>query len=129
MIGADEKDFIRGGFKADVRSDGRRCLESRPLALSLGDLQQCSGSARCTLGSNDVIVGVKVSLLVHVLSCIVKIALHGKRQMYAACECRQSWDRRYQTPLTAEESRSQWNAAHVQAQSYRCVDAEQHRGS
>ncbi|CAK0752194.1 hypothetical protein CVIRNUC_002127 [Coccomyxa viridis] len=62
MIGADEKDFIRGGFKADVRSDGRRCLESRPLALSLGDLQQCSGSARCTLGSNDVIVGVKAEL-------------------------------------------------------------------
>ena len=90
MIGADEKDFIRGGFKADLRSDGRHRLESRPVALSLGYLQQCSGSARCTLGSNDVIVGVKVSLLVHVLPCIVKIALHEKRQMYAAYECRQN---------------------------------------
>ncbi len=62
MIGADEKDFIRGGFKADIRSDGRACNDSRPLSLSLGDLQQCSGSARCTLGSTDVIVGVKVPM-------------------------------------------------------------------
>ena len=85
MIGADEKDFIRGGFKADVRSDGRHCLDSRPLALSLGDLQQCSGSARCTLGSNDVIVGVKVSLLVHVLPCIVKIALYWERDRCMQC--------------------------------------------
>ena len=49
MIGSDEKDFIRGGFKADIRSDGRACNDSRPLSLSLGDLQPCSGSARCTL--------------------------------------------------------------------------------
>ncbi|CAL5227658.1 g10664 [Coccomyxa viridis] len=62
MIGSDEKDFIRGGFKADIRSDGRACNDSRPLSLSLGDLQPCSGSARCTLGSTDVIVGVKAEL-------------------------------------------------------------------
>ncbi len=62
MIGSDEKDFIRGGFKADIRSDGRACNDSRPLSLSLGDLQPCSGSARCTLGSTDVIVGVKVPM-------------------------------------------------------------------
>ena len=60
MIGIDEKQFIRDGFRADIRSDGRACNDSRPLAISLGDLQQCSGSARCTLGSTDVIVGVKV---------------------------------------------------------------------
>ncbi len=60
MIGIDEKQFIREGFTADIRSDGRACNDSRPLALSLGDLQQCSGSARCTLGSTDVIVGIKV---------------------------------------------------------------------
>ena len=62
MIGSDEKGFIRAGFEADLRSDGRNCNDSRPLSLSLGDLQQCSGSARCTLGSTDVIVGVKVSI-------------------------------------------------------------------
>ena len=66
MIGADERDFIRGGFKADIRSDGRACNDSRPLSLSLGDLQQCSGSARCTLGSTDVIVGVKVPMKMNI---------------------------------------------------------------
>ena len=60
MIGVDERDFIRGGFRADIRSDGRACDDARPVSLSLGDLQQCSGSARCTLGLTDVIVGVKV---------------------------------------------------------------------
>ena len=60
MIGLDEKEFIRDGLKAGIRSDGRACNDSRPVSLSLGDFQQCSGSARCALGSTDVIVGVKV---------------------------------------------------------------------
>ena len=60
MIGVSERECVWGGFRADIRSDGRACDDSRPLRLSVGDLQQCSGSARCTMGSTDVIAGVKV---------------------------------------------------------------------
>ena len=69
MIGADEREYIRGGFRTDIRSDGRASNDSRPLRLSVGDLQQCSGSARCTMGSTDVLAGVKVCRSPSVIPC------------------------------------------------------------
>jgi exosome complex RNA-binding protein Rrp42 (RNase PH superfamily) len=60
MPGRDEKQFILQGFHESLRCDGRGCTDTRPIVISVGDMQQCSGSARCSLGSTAVVVGVKV---------------------------------------------------------------------
>lgn len=63
MIGRDLKQYTVQGFQDDLREDGRSCRDVRPIKLALGVLQQCSGSARCSLGNTDVLVGVKVGHL------------------------------------------------------------------
>lgn len=62
MAGEDLKSYIVQGFQDNLREDGRACREFRPINVSVGDLQQCSGSARCSVGSTQVLVGVKVTL-------------------------------------------------------------------
>ncbi len=86
MIGLEEKKFIRDGFKAGIRSDGRACSDSRPVSLSLGDLQQCSGSARCALGSTNVIVGVKVRSDLSAVSTSTSFVYHQS----SLCACMQA---------------------------------------
>ena len=67
MASSDEKAYIVQGFQDDLRDDGRSCRQSRRLSLSLGVLPQCSGSARCSIGLTEVIVGVKVGVLGSIL--------------------------------------------------------------
>ena len=125
MIGGDEKDFIRGGLKADIRSDGRACNDSRHLSLSVGDLQQCSGSARCTMGSTDVIVGVKVYENLNATPMTSMCPGHGwcQHQHFA---CRPNWGRLYQIHQTVEECKSQWSVVPVQGQHLRSAGMMQY---
>ena len=53
--------YLSQGIELGIRSDGRGCLDCRPLELELGLIAQANGSARLHLGRTDVIVGVKVS--------------------------------------------------------------------
>ncbi|CAL8462353.1 g1886 [Coccomyxa elongata] len=62
MAGEDMKSYIVQGFQDNLREDGRSCREFRPITLSVSGLQQCSGSARCSIGSTQVLVGVKVEI-------------------------------------------------------------------
>lgn len=64
MAGEDLKSYIVQGFQDDLREDGRSCRELRPVTLSVSGLQQCSGSARCSIGSTQVLVGIKVMLTI-----------------------------------------------------------------
>lgn len=68
MAGEDLERYIVQGFQDNLREDGRSCREFRPITLSVGGLQQCSGSARCSIGNTQVLVGVKVTLPT-LLSC------------------------------------------------------------
>ena len=55
-----EKRFIIDGVAQELRNDGRACHECRALSLESGVLSNCNGSARVTLASTDVCVGVKL---------------------------------------------------------------------
>lgn len=57
-----ERTYIIDGVKAGIRSDGRGCLDFRPLQLELSLVLQANGSARLLLGETDVLVGVKAEL-------------------------------------------------------------------
>lgn len=62
LLSEGEKSWIREGFECNVRNDGRKCLDLRTAVIEIGLISSASGSARVRLGSNDVIVGVKVPL-------------------------------------------------------------------
>lgn len=59
MPGKCLKKYVVHGFQEDLRQDGRSCKDMRPIRIVTGMLQQCSGSARCSLGNTEVLIGVK----------------------------------------------------------------------
>ncbi|KAF6173369.1 hypothetical protein GIB67_027064, partial [Kingdonia uniflora] len=64
MVGLSigEKHFIEGGIAQDLRTDGRKRWEYRPLLIETGVIPQASGSARVKMGGTDVIASVKAEL-------------------------------------------------------------------
>lgn len=56
----EEKTFILHGVEENLRTDGRSCMEYRPMELELGVVQTSFGSARLRLANTDVLVSVKV---------------------------------------------------------------------
>jgi exosome complex component RRP42 len=60
MSSAAEDAFIRAGFAADLRTDGRARNQYRQIDVATNFLAQCNGSARVQLGATDVVAGVKV---------------------------------------------------------------------
>ncbi|KAI0226077.1 hypothetical protein L0F63_005128, partial [Massospora cicadina] len=59
-ISPSEIDYIVKGVDSDIRLDGRRRLDYRPIYVETGLLPHASGSARVQLGDGtDVVVGIK----------------------------------------------------------------------
>uniref|UniRef100_A0A8R1DJ56 Ribosomal RNA-processing protein 42 n=1 Tax=Caenorhabditis japonica TaxID=281687 RepID=A0A8R1DJ56_CAEJA len=59
----DEKLFLITGAEADVRNDGRGCLDFRQIVLERGVLANTNGSCRVQLGrTTDVLAGIKLEL-------------------------------------------------------------------
>ena len=51
--------YIKHGFEAGLRNDGRGCEDWRPIEVAVAQLPQASGSARCRIGGTEVLVAVK----------------------------------------------------------------------
>ncbi|MBL7054579.1 exosome complex protein Rrp42 [Candidatus Woesearchaeota archaeon] len=49
-------------FKSDLRIDGRKLTQYRPITVETGVIKMAEGSARVKIGETEVIVGVKVEL-------------------------------------------------------------------
>lgn len=58
-LSKSEKEYIVQGVKADLRNDGRSCLDWRPLSTELYPVPQAAGSSRVLLGGTDVLVSIK----------------------------------------------------------------------
>ncbi|KAJ2998431.1 hypothetical protein HDV02_004546 [Globomyces sp. JEL0801] len=63
MISPSETSFIKESVRQGIRIDGRSNHQSRPLKIETSIINQASGSSRVTLGSSDVLVGVKLQVL------------------------------------------------------------------
>ncbi|XP_024538320.1 exosome complex component RRP42 [Selaginella moellendorffii] len=61
-LSRSELDYIEGGVKHDLRSDGRGRYHFRNLSIQVGIIPQANGSARVRLGGTDLIVSVKAEL-------------------------------------------------------------------
>ena len=59
LLSPGERQFVRDGIEADIRADGRSCLDAREFTVSTGLVAQASGSARVMLDTTDVLVGIK----------------------------------------------------------------------
>jgi len=57
-----KKDYISKLLAKEIRTDGRKLDEMRPLTIETGFIKSAEGSARVTLGNTQVIVGVKLIL-------------------------------------------------------------------
>ncbi|MBN1677557.1 MAG: exosome complex protein Rrp42 [Candidatus Thermoplasmatota archaeon] len=57
-----KKDYISKLLAKDMRADGRKLDEMRPLTIETDFIKSAEGSARVTLGNTQVIVGVKLIL-------------------------------------------------------------------
>ncbi|KAF8409712.1 hypothetical protein HHK36_005791 [Tetracentron sinense] len=64
MVGLSvgEKHFIQGGIAQDLRSDGRKRFDYRPISVETGVIPQANGSARVRMGATHVIASVKAEL-------------------------------------------------------------------
>lgn len=62
LVGDGERRYLIGGAEQNVRSDGRRRDERRPIELQTGLLAQATGSSRVRLGNTDAIVAVKAEI-------------------------------------------------------------------
>ncbi|KAK3013245.1 hypothetical protein RJ639_009063 [Escallonia herrerae] len=64
MVGlsAGEKHFIQGGIAQDLRADGRKRLNYRPIYVETGVIPQADGSAKVKMGATEVIASVKLDL-------------------------------------------------------------------
>ncbi|KAF8410851.1 hypothetical protein HHK36_003388 [Tetracentron sinense] len=64
MVGLSvgERHFIQGGIAQDLRSDGRKRLNYRPISVETGVIPHANGSARVRIGATDVIASVKAEL-------------------------------------------------------------------
>ncbi|CAI2352474.1 unnamed protein product [Caenorhabditis sp. 36 PRJEB53466] len=59
----DEKLFLITGVEAEIRNDGRSCLDFRQIVLERGVLSATNGSCRVQLGqTTDVLAGIKLEL-------------------------------------------------------------------
>jgi len=54
--------YIEEGVSHNLRNDGRGRLDYRPFILETGIISQTNGSARITLDTTDVLVGIKAEL-------------------------------------------------------------------
>ncbi len=57
-----KKDYISKLLVKDMREDGRKMDEMRPLSIETNFIKSAEGSARVTLGDTQVVVGVKLIL-------------------------------------------------------------------
>ncbi|KAL6769913.1 RPH2 [Auxenochlorella protothecoides x Auxenochlorella symbiontica] len=62
LVSAGEVEYVRRGFEAGVRGDGRGPLDFRQIEIETGVIGQATGSARVRLGTTDVLVGVKAEV-------------------------------------------------------------------
>ena len=59
MGSQSERVFVQDGIHQDIRLDGRRRDDLRPLSLTLGVLNHVAGSAQLRLGGTEVVVAVR----------------------------------------------------------------------
>ncbi|TPX35330.1 hypothetical protein SmJEL517_g02288 [Synchytrium microbalum] len=59
LISVSERDYIVNGVVANIRADGRKRHEFRPIVLETGVISQASGSSRIKLDTTDILVGIK----------------------------------------------------------------------
>lgn len=59
-LSKEETEYVRQGFEAGVRADGRGVFDFREIDIITDVVSQATGSARVRLGSTEVLVGVKV---------------------------------------------------------------------
>lgn len=62
LISPPERLFIEAGVEQNFRSDGRERLDYRYFTLETGVLEQTNGSAKLTLDTTEVLVGIKAEL-------------------------------------------------------------------
>ncbi|XP_050204220.1 uncharacterized protein LOC126654426 [Mercurialis annua] len=64
MVGLSngEKNFIQGGISQNLRCDGRKRYDYRPIFVETGVIPQANGSARVRIGATEVIASVKAEL-------------------------------------------------------------------
>lgn len=58
-----ERLFVIHGAQQDCRTDGRTCLQQRPIQLELDVFPLCHGSAHVRVGRTDLVVGVKLQVV------------------------------------------------------------------
>lgn len=61
-ISESERIFITHGADLNFRSDGRTCLDYRPVMIEQSVIETCSGSAHARTNNTDVLVGIKLEL-------------------------------------------------------------------
>ena len=59
----DLRNHIIRLFNSNVRLDGRKLIEYRPIKIEIGVSRSAEGSARVLIGKTDVIAGVKVEVM------------------------------------------------------------------
>ncbi|XP_037085196.1 exosome complex exonuclease RRP42-like [Pollicipes pollicipes] len=62
LLSEAEKIFVIHGVQEDLRTDGRRRHDYRPLEAETGLVTHAAGSARVRLANTDVLVGVKAEI-------------------------------------------------------------------
>ncbi|CAH0385076.1 unnamed protein product [Bemisia tabaci] len=62
LLNDAEKTFILHGVEVDLRCDGRRRGDYRPMELETDVVSTASGSARLRLANTDILVGVKTEI-------------------------------------------------------------------
>lgn len=62
LISPPELAYITDSLLQGRRLDGRSLVEFREIFISTGTIAQASGSARCSCGGTDVIVGCKLDV-------------------------------------------------------------------
>lgn len=68
MISRSEASYVATSLQPSpdgtpvVRADGRTALAYRPVSLATGVAPQANGSARCSIGGTDVLVGCKLEV-------------------------------------------------------------------
>lgn len=62
LLSNEEKRFITDGIDVNVRCDGRKRCDYRPIELETGLITHANGSARVRLANTDVLVAVKIDV-------------------------------------------------------------------
>lgn len=63
-ISSSEQTFIRNGFRANLRSDGRQNTDPQPFTVNLGTVEEAFGSSTVTFGEQDtqIICAIKAEV-------------------------------------------------------------------